>query len=163
MEKILVLSDSHGNINNMIYAVRCSLPDRIIHLGDCRCDVEQLAEEFPDIPIDCVPGNCDCIEEETEKILEIEGKQFLLCHGHTYAVKMGLMHLMYSAMEQNVDIALFGHTHRVFSDYHNNVRYFNPGSIGQPGIGVPPSYGIITLDEASDDVEMKVQYIEYTI
>ena len=35
MKRILVLSDSHGNVNNMIYAVKETDPDMIIHLGDC--------------------------------------------------------------------------------------------------------------------------------
>ena len=35
MTKILVLSDSHGNLQNMIWAVKKEKPDRIIHLGDC--------------------------------------------------------------------------------------------------------------------------------
>jgi predicted phosphodiesterase len=34
MKKILVLSDSHGNVNNMVTAVSRLQPDIIIHLGD---------------------------------------------------------------------------------------------------------------------------------
>ena len=33
MKKILVLSDSHGNVNNMVTAVSRLQPDIIIHLG----------------------------------------------------------------------------------------------------------------------------------
>ena len=42
MKKILVLSDSHGNVNNMVTAVRNTHPDQIIHLGDCWVDAEKL-------------------------------------------------------------------------------------------------------------------------
>ena len=35
MKRILVLSDSHGNVNNMVTAVGRLHPDMIIHLGDC--------------------------------------------------------------------------------------------------------------------------------
>jgi hypothetical protein len=38
MKRILVLSDSHGNVNNMVTAVRNTHPDQIIHLGDCWVD-----------------------------------------------------------------------------------------------------------------------------
>ena len=33
---ILVLSDSHGNVGNMIRAVEQVQPDRVLHLGDCQ-------------------------------------------------------------------------------------------------------------------------------
>lgn len=42
MKRVLVLSDSHGNVNNMILAVRREMPEMIIHLGDCWADAEQL-------------------------------------------------------------------------------------------------------------------------
>ena len=43
MKRILVLSDSHGNVNNMIYAVKETDPDMIIHLGDCWTDAARYA------------------------------------------------------------------------------------------------------------------------
>ena len=60
MKRILVLSDSHGNVNNMIYAVKETDPDMIIHLGDCWTDAARLKTKFPHIPMEQVPGNCDC-------------------------------------------------------------------------------------------------------
>ena len=36
MKRILVLSDSHGNVNNMVTAVGRLHPDMIIHLGDTK-------------------------------------------------------------------------------------------------------------------------------
>ena len=47
MKRILVLSDSHGNVNNMVTAVSRLHPDMIIHLGDCWADAEQLHRKFP--------------------------------------------------------------------------------------------------------------------
>lgn len=47
MKRILVLSDSHGNVNNMVTAVGRLHPDMIIHLGDCWADAEQLHRKFP--------------------------------------------------------------------------------------------------------------------
>ena len=62
--KILVLSDSHGNISNMEAAVEREQPRMILHLGDCWRDAERLAERYPEIPMEHVPGNCDCRPEE---------------------------------------------------------------------------------------------------
>ena len=42
--KILVLSDSHGNLSNMVRAVDQSAPRMILHLGDCWRDGEKLHE-----------------------------------------------------------------------------------------------------------------------
>ncbi|MFQ7716849.1 MAG: hypothetical protein ACLRIT_10365 [Blautia sp.] len=47
MKKILVLSESHGNVNNMVTAVRNTHPDQIIHLGDCWVD-ERAAPAISD-------------------------------------------------------------------------------------------------------------------
>ena len=146
MKKILVLSDSHGNVNNMVTAVRNTHPDQIIHLGDCW--VEQ------------VPGNCDCSQEPVERILLIEGKRILICHGHTFNVKAGYLNLEYAAEERRVDAALFGHTHRVFYDKHNRISYMNPGSIGSPPYGVPASYGILQVDGSSNTIATDVIYME---
>ena len=107
-----------------------------------------------------VPGNCDYQQEPEEKILLVEGKKILICHGHRYAVKSGYLTFELAAREKRVDMALCGHTHRVFYDRHNGVALFNPGSIGSPGFGNPPSYGILTLGEASRQFQMDVKYIE---
>ena len=160
MKKILVLSDSHGNVNNMIYAVRKEQPDLMIHLGDCCIDAEKLQQEFPEIPMEQVPGNCDISQIPAEKIIELEGLKVLLCHGHAFNVKSNLLALELGARERGVDMVLFGHTHRVFYDWHNGLRMLNPGSIGSPGYDMPPSYGILLMDQETNQVDMKIAYIE---
>ena len=55
MKTILVLSDSHGDIENMKQAVKEIEPDLIIHLGDCWNDAGYLKREFPDIIMERVP------------------------------------------------------------------------------------------------------------
>ena len=148
MKRILVLSDSHGNISNMMTAVYESEPDLIIHLGDCETDFYELKECFPDMEYENVPGNCDFRDSNLEKILEIDGRKILICHGHTYNVKGGYLNIEMASLEKGVDITLFGHTHKVFYDNHNGLFIMNPGSIGAPPYGIPPSYGIIVLDES---------------
>ena len=130
MKRILVLSDSHGNVNNMVTAVGRLHPDMIIHLGDCWADAEQLHRKFPMTVMEQVPGNCDCRQEVQERILLIEGKKILICHGHTFNVK------------------------------HNRITYMNPGSIGQPPYGIPPSYGVLQVDGSSNTIATDVIYLE---
>ena len=54
MKKLLILSDSHRNIQNMVEAVEIEKPDMIIHLGDHYRDAMQLAARFPDTGFACV-------------------------------------------------------------------------------------------------------------
>lgn len=160
MKRILVLSDSHGNVNNMILAVKSVQPDMIIHLGDCWSDAQKLRMKFPGIPMEQVPGNCDCTQEFQERELLIEGKRVFICHGHTFNVKAGYLKLQYTTEERKVDAVLFGHTHRVFYDQHNGITYLNPGSIGAPAYGVPPSYGILEIDSFTGRILEDVFYLE---
>ena len=110
--KYLVLSDSHGNVDNMVRAVEREKPDGIIHLGDCWRDAEELHELFPRLPLEQVPGNCDFGRfEALERVLILDDHRVLIAHGHTMGVKTGLLRAQYRALEQNADLLLFGHTH----------------------------------------------------
>lgn len=141
--KLLILSDSHGHISPMKRAVELVSPNLIIHLGDCWRDAEVLHECFPVTSLLQVPGNCDYRPSEAaEKLLCLQDKRILLCHGHTYGVKQSMMAAGYAAEEQSLDLFLFGHTHRPFLDKRGNCLFLNPGSIGD---SLPPSYGLVTL------------------
>ena len=50
--------------------------------------------------------------------------------------------------------------YRVFYDKHNRITYMNPGSIGQPPYGIPPSYGILQVDGSSNTIATDVIYLE---
>lgn len=162
MKKILIASDSHGNLNNLLIAVKRENPDMVIHLGDGWSDAQKLKQQFPQLILEQVPGNCDMVEEQTLRVLQIEEKKILICHGHTLRVKMGYRNLHAKAQELEVDLALFGHTHKVFYEYYNRIKYFNPGSIGAPGYRIPPSYGILKIDGETDTLEVDAQYIKET-
>ena len=141
--KILVCSDSHGNVDNMVRAVERSQPQLVIHLGDGWRDAEKLARLFPDLPVEQVPGNCDLRPGTPgERVLCLEDRRILLCHGHAYGVKQSLLPLALAAEEQRVDAVLFGHTHRALYDRRGELTILNPGSIGDY---VQPSYGVLWL------------------
>ena len=142
--RYLVLSDSHGNIVNMETAVERERPDGILHLGDCWRDAERLAERYPDILMELVPGNCDCRPEELlEKLVILGDCRVLLCHGHTYGVKTSLLAAGLKAEQDRLDAFLFGHTHKPLVDRRGRTLFLNPGSIGT---GLRPTYGILTVE-----------------
>ena len=147
--KILVLSDSHGNIDNMIQAVERESPRAIFHLGDCWRDGQRLHQRFPELPFEQVPGNCDFLSQEAaERLVCLEDKRILLCHGHTYGVKQSLLAAGYAAEEKDLDIFLFGHTHRPLVDLRGKTLFLNPGSIGDYA---RPTYGVVTLENGKLD------------
>lgn len=139
--KVLVLSDSHGNLKNMERAVELTVPRSIIHLGDCWRDAEELHDLYPRIPLEQVPGNCDFGRfEATERLLFLEDKRVLIAHGHTMNVKYGLLSAQYRAQEKGADILLFGHTHEPLVENDGALILLNPGSIGDRS---HPTYGVL--------------------
>ena len=155
--KLLILSDSHRNIQNMVQAVRLEEPDLMIHLGDHYQDAMELKRLFSDIPLEAVAGNCDFGQKPSEKLITVHKKQIFLCHGHNQHVKCGLLNLEYAAREKQADIVLFGHTHRIFCEQHNQLAILNPGSIGDPRYPGRPSYGLVFIEE--DSIFLQTQFL----
>ena len=147
--KILVLSDSHGNIDNIARCVELVQPRHVLHLGDCIRDAEELQRRFPDLPMVMVPGNCDWgRSEQGEILLELGGARILMMHGHTRSVKHTTMNARYAAQESSADILLFGHTHYSMVDYDGTLYLMNPGSVGDYHA---PTYGVITIENGRTD------------
>ena len=159
---ILVLSDSHGNISNMEEAVEREKPDMILHLGDCWRDAERLAERYPDILMEHVPGNCDCRPEEpAEKLLFLGDCRVLICHGHTCGVKTSLLTAGLKAEQDHLDAFLFGHTHKPHLEYcEDGLVVLNPGSLSYPRQdGRKPSYMLMEIDR-NGEAHYTVCYVD---
>ncbi len=142
--KILVLSDSHGELAHMHEAIEKERPNLIFHLGDHIRDADEIADHHKTIPVVRVQGNCDILSCGSEILLhECEGVRFFLTHGHRQGVKNGLMRLTYAAMEANAQIAVFGHTHCPLCTEMSGVTLLNPGSCG----GYGATYGVIEVHD----------------
>ena len=155
--RILVLSDSHENIENMALAVNKTQPELILHLGDYVRDGEELKNLFPDIPLIQVKGNCDAYDvchAPLWRVYEADGYRIFFTHGHYYRVKYDLLHLCYAAEEQNAELVLFGHTHIPLSEKRGAMTLLNPGSIGT---GRHPSYALIETSEK--ELKTSILYI----
>lgn len=141
---VLVLSDSHGNVDNMIRAVERVQPHRVLHLGDCQRDLAALQAQFPDIPMESVPGNCDwgsC--GQPERLIELGGVRIFMLHGHTRNVKNSPMAAMYAAKEYGAQVLLFGHTHVPLVDNDGSLLTLNPGAAGDR---LRPTCGVLTIE-----------------
>jgi uncharacterized protein len=149
--KILVMSDTHGDIKKAEEAIRKNKDvNLVVHLGDYFRDAMKLAEIFPDIPVEYIYGNSDFMIEDVpaEKLLEISGRKIFITHGHRYSVKWDYEKLHRKAKDMHVDLLLFGHTH--VADIVKNGRYslVNPGSISDPrGGDYNETYAIIDIED----------------
>ncbi|OQB14955.1 MAG: hypothetical protein BWY15_00769 [Firmicutes bacterium ADurb.Bin193] len=129
--KILIISDTHGRIQNALCAISRVRPERVYHLGDTTDDAGEIGLYFPDIEVCAVKGNNDFFSKAPDDIVaRIDGLLYFFTHGHKYGVKTGLYRLAERAKALGADIAVFGHTHRLFDGSINGVRLLNPSSSG---------------------------------
>ena len=146
--KILVFSDSHNNVSNMIEVVNICKSDTslIVHLGDMTSDSRRLKEVFADLPLIYVKGNNDYfdVEAQNEHTYIFDGIKCFFTHGHQYGVKSGINGIAVRARALKADIVFFGHTHVHVVDKHNGILYVNPGTIGQK-IGGTSTFAIVQL------------------
>lgn len=141
--KLVVFSDSHGNISNMERIIEKERPELVLHLGDMCRDIEEVQYKFPRQTIQNVCGNCDGFTQVPDRrILRVEGKRILMMHGHRYNVKQTYGPAAYAAREAQADILLFGHTHIPYCEQVDGLWMLNPGSCRGRGA----TYGIISLE-----------------
>lgn len=152
--KILVLSDSHGELAYMQLACEKEKPDWIIHLGDFVSDADALRQACPGPRLLRVAGNCDAYRAEpnisTCLITPVGGLNLYITHGHKLNVKLTLLRLRLAAREAGADIALFGHTHNAYCQVSDGLWMLNPGTC-QNSRG---SYGVIEIKDKKPDCKI---------
>lgn len=145
--KALVVSDVHRNTQPLLTVLNKlqgsgQTLDLSFFLGDgYELAVPLLSRRTP--LCHAVSGNCDDYGGEDTMIVKVEGMRVLLAHGHRQQVKFGYQRLVYTALEQEAQICLFGHTHLPALFYEQGILFMNPGSIGHPRLGEQPSFGMI--------------------
>ena len=131
--KAAVFSDTHGSILLMLEEIQRIRPDIVIHLGDCERDTECIRRNFSDIPLYNVCGNCDFAPlAPMDDIVPMGPVKAFITHGHMYDVKYrGIDKLIYKAQEEQVQIAMFGHTHEPVNVEVGGIKFINPGTAGK--------------------------------
>ncbi len=159
--KVLIVSDTHGREDNFIKAIRQLGPfDRVIHCGDVEGQEFEL-RELAGCPMDIVAGNNDyfsMLPREQEFML---GKyRVWLTHGHNYLVYMGNETIMREACGRDIDIVMYGHTHKPVITKGRDVIAINPGSLSLPRQnGHVPSCIVMEIDE-DEEVSFEIVYLE---
>jgi putative phosphoesterase len=139
-----VLADTH--IDRLEYLPQkiidaLSGVDLIIHAGDFTdlqllTDLRQLKE------VKAVHGNMDSRQLKsilpTKELIEPNGKRIGITHGS--GAPWGIEERVRKTFESDqIDIIVYGHTHRSQNKVINDILFFNPGKAAD-------SFGIITID-----------------
>ena len=150
--KLLVFSDSHRSLRGMRQALELEAPDYVIHLGDLEEDAVLLSQEYPQLAVASVPGNCDgWPTQPLQKLLTYGGVRILLSHGHIWNVKGGYGGALAAGRRSGAHIVLFGHTHVPYCQpQEDGLWLLNPGSIRDSG-----SYGVVSIDGTSFSCQLK--------
>lgn len=144
MNKILVVSDSHGLTSELVQLKEKHQDevDVMLHCGDSELQAnDPVLEGFI-----VVRGNCDFEEQFLEDIVQSVGnKKVMITHGHRYQVKSSLLSLSYRAAELKANIVCFGHSHILGAEILNGILFLNPGSIRLPRLRKEKTYCILEL------------------
>jgi len=161
LKKILILSDTHGYIDDAIETHARSV-DEIWHAGDVGSD-EVLQRLQNCAPVKAVSGNIDGYEIYTQipKVLAFETEQIriLLTHiggnppNYTYD-------FVKEIAKHKPNIVVTGHSHilKVMPDRNRDLLFINPGAIGNSGFHNVRTMILLTLD-AGKVIDMQV--VEY--
>ena len=146
--RIVVMSDSHGNLLNLEKIVRAQpTAEWFLFLGDGEEEFLQLQGEFPQCKFRQVRGNCDIgSQAEPYDLLSAAGKRIFFTHGHLYNVKWGMSGFLYAAKGRGADVALYGHTHIPKAEYEDGMVVLNPGSCS--GRGGEATYAVVDITPA---------------
>ena len=131
--KILIISDTHGAHKNFDRVIEKERPlDMLIHLGDVEGD-EDYIPAVADCPVHMVSGNNDYnLDLPAQDIFNIGDYKVLVVHGHTFCVYRGVERLKQYALQNHIDIVMFGHTHKPYIEIDEDVTILNPGSVSYP-------------------------------
>lgn len=162
---IAVISDTHhgDRTNNLPFPLLKELerlgPDLILHAGDVTsAELLETLENFA--PTIAVRGNADHLHLPEEEVVEVEDVRMGLLHGHQF-ISLNAQFLTLKALDMDVDVLIFGHTHRFYHDTHSlhgqKVVLLNPGSPTFPRMD---SAGFVVLHVDRENV-VKVERITF--
>lgn len=158
--KILIVSDTHRQNKNVLSVIEKVKPlDLLIHCGDVEGSEDIIAREAG-CQVRMVQGNNDFWSNlPREQEFMIGDYKVWLTHGHNYYVSMNYETIKQEAKAREVDIVMFGHTHKPLISYSADVTLINPGSMTYPRQeGRKPSYIMMEID-AEGEAHYTISYI----
>ena len=131
--KLLLIADTHGMDERFEQVLRHAGPfDMLLHAGDLEGSEYYYRTRSP-APALCVAGNNDLFTEmPAERLVDVCGLRIWLVHGHRQHVFRGLSELESEALRRDVQVVVFGHTHRPLIEHRSGLMIINPGSLSLP-------------------------------
>ena len=137
MKNIAIISDTHGLLREQVIA-ELDAADCIIHAGDINTPyiadcVRQLGETY------MVRGNNDmdwANDLPSSISVTIEGVRFFIVHN-----RKDVPHHL-----SEVDVVIYGHSHKYSSEVINGVLYLNPGSCGKRRFNLEITMSQMTIE-----------------
>ncbi|MDY3006254.1 YfcE family phosphodiesterase [Anaerococcus sp. AGMB00486] len=133
--KVLVVSDTHGYVDDVLKFLNTNKVNLIIHAGDFSEDALKI-KSISGIKTLRVKGNNDYLDNTSpdQRIINIYNHRILLVHGHKENVYYSKNSLIDKAIENECEMVIFGHTHTYCEDYDENfnIILLNPGSVSLP-------------------------------
>lgn len=144
MMRIAVLSDTHGLLRPQVIET-INTCDVVLHGGDI--DTREMLDQLSSLaPLYVVKGNNDM--EWAEQIplslrFELEGINFFMVHD-----KKDI-----PADLSNVDVVVYGHSHRYHEEQKDGRLYLNPGSCGKRRFRLDMTMAVIEIIDREIHVE----------
>jgi len=144
--KIGVISDTHlkepsAELMNLTRTVFSDV-DMILHAGDLVS--LQILKAFQGKKVVAARGNMDLPDSEgvlqDMEIIEVEGHRIGLIHG--WGSPAGLEQKIRERF-QDVNVIVYGHSHRTANHEVDGVLFFNPGSFASGWFGGTPTVGLL--------------------
>lgn len=163
---LLVISDTHGGIQNLCTIIKNAGPScqALLFCGDgisdlftlmhrTKSDMELFAA-FPPV-VACVKGNNDgdlillnesIVRIPKDLVFSAAGHRIFMTHGHDYRLYSGFVFLYDAAKAFKADLTFYGHTHLAAVTKKRKDLILNPGSASLPRGGQAPSFAIVHVD-----------------
>ncbi len=142
--KVGIISDTHGLLREEVKEILEGC-DYILHGGDI--NRQEIIDQLEEIaPLYVVRGNND--KEWAEHIpnelrFEIGTVGFYMIHDKKFIPKT----------LEDVDIIIFGHSHKYYEERKDGILWLNPGSCGKRRFDLPISMGVMTIEEGAWEIE----------
>ena len=143
--RVGIISDTHGLLREEVIN-QLKTCDYIIHAGDI--DKEEVLDELKNIaPLFVVRGNNDKGEWADSLSREL--------YFNIGDIKFYMIHNIKDIPNnlKNVDVIVFGHSHKYFYEVVDNIAYLNPGSCGKKRFNLPINFVIMTIKNKDYNIE----------
>ena len=147
--QVLVVSDSHGNVDNMVRAVEWVQPDYAA-FGDCQRDLRRGGREFPGLPWRACRGTATGAAMTRRERLRVGRRRILMSYGHTWNVKkLPMAALAYAAKECGAQVLLPRAHPQADGGQRRDADDVEPRRGGGTG-SIPPA-GVLTIENGKAD------------